>query len=264
LESGTYGPPLPMEGERCGASRGYFASHWLGGQECPPSLLDAWHPFTVWLGWLQRFGSRRRVLPPILDPIGFDGWRCSRRPPCRAGAESGWNPPGRGDRQGWRRPTLVRLANEGRKMGSFARCFCFPLAARQECRASLFWDFAFFATVALFPVDVGGVHAAEVAQGGLRRAGFEQKMVARDLVVVWQAEVAVLHPSDQDGFVLGEFEGAGGAVGVLDLVVDGSGHAEVLLVLRMRREIVNLGGEVWWRDASMAVCGETPQALFAA
>jgi len=38
---------------------------------------------------------------------------------------------------------------------------------------SLFRGFAFFATAAFFPVDVGAVHAAEIAQGGLRRAGFE-------------------------------------------------------------------------------------------
>jgi len=41
LEAGeAYCPLLPMEGERWGASRGSFSSHWLGGQECPPSLLS--------------------------------------------------------------------------------------------------------------------------------------------------------------------------------------------------------------------------------
>ena len=40
-------------------------------------------------------------------------------------------------------------------------------------RSSLFRGFAFFATAAFFPVDVGAVHAAEIAQGGLGWAGFE-------------------------------------------------------------------------------------------
>ena len=91
---------------------------------------------------------------------------------------------------------------------------------------SLFRGFAFFATAAFFPVDLSAVHAAEVAQGGLRRAGFEQEVVARDLGVVGKAEVAVSHPSEQEGVMLGEFEGAGAAGGVLDLESDGGGHGE--------------------------------------
>jgi len=46
-------------------------------------------------------------------------------------------------------------------------------------RGSLFRGFAFFATAEFFPVDVGAVHAAEITQGGLRRAGFEQEVVAQ-------------------------------------------------------------------------------------
>jgi hypothetical protein len=102
---------------------------------------------------------------------------------------------------------------------------------------SLLRGFAFFATTAFFPVHVGAVHAAEVAQGGLGRTGFEQEMVARDLDVVRQAEVAVRHAAEQDGVVLGEIEGAGGAIGVLDLESDGGGHCYWLGVICYRGRV---------------------------
>ena len=71
---------------------------------------------------------------------------------------------------------------------------------------------------------MGAVHAAEIAQRGLGRTGFELEVVARDLLVVRQAEVAVRHSPEQEGVVLGEFEGPCCAVGVWDLEVDGAGH----------------------------------------
>jgi hypothetical protein len=92
---------------------------------------------------------------------------------------------------------------------------------------SLFGSFTFFATAAFFPVHMSAVHAAEITQGGLRRAGFELEMVARDLGVVGKAEVAVLHPAQQEGVVFGEFEGLCAAIGMLDLEVNGG---EQLLV----------------------------------
>ena len=92
---------------------------------------------------------------------------------------------------------------------------------------SLFRGFAFFATAAFFPVDVGAVHAAEIAQGSLGRTGFEQEVVAGDLRVVGKAEMAVLHPPEEEGVVLGEFEGLWDAVGVLD----GGGHGYWLEVI---------------------------------
>lgn len=94
-------------------------------------------------------------------------------------------------------------------------------------------------------IQVGAVHAAEVAQGDLGRAGFEQEMVAGDLSVVRQAEVAVLHAAEQKGIVLGEFEGAGGTVGVLDLEVDGGGHGYWLEVICYWEELKQTCG----RDA---------------
>ncbi len=72
---------------------------------------------------------------------------------------------------------------------------------------SLLRGFAFFAASAFFPVQMGAVHAAEIAQGGLRWAGFEQEVVAGDAIIVGQTEVAILHPPEQEGVVLGEFEG---------------------------------------------------------
>lgn len=64
--------------------------------------------------------------------------------------------------------------------------------------------------------------------------------MAGDLRVVGKAEVAVLHPPKQEGVVLGEFEGAGGAVGVLDLEGDGS-HGESRKVKSLDVELERLG-----------------------
>ena len=101
----------------------------------------------------------------------------------------------------------------------------FQVDVRVGAFGSLLGCLAFFASADFFPVDVGAIHAAEVAQGGLRRAGFEQEMVTRDLRVVGQAEVAVLHPPEQEGIVLGEVEDPGGAIGVAGVEVDG-GHGK--------------------------------------
>jgi len=61
---------------------------------------------------------------------GFAGFAFIFRPPF---------PPGRDLEVAWRRvDTLVRLANGGRMVKSFARFFRIPLATRQECRGSLF------------------------------------------------------------------------------------------------------------------------------
>ena len=76
--------------------------------------------------------------------------------------------------------------------------------------------------------------------------------------------------------MLGEFGGLGGAIGTNDLEDDfgGAAHGCELDViglkgktgrcrkgLRMRRKIVNRGGEDGRRDASNTVCGGTPQPL---
>jgi hypothetical protein len=90
-------------------------------------------------------------------------------------------------------------------------------------RYTVFGRFPFLAATDLFPVDVGAVHAAEIAEGGFRRASFEQKVMAGDLRVIRQAEVAILHAAEQEVVVFGEFEDTGGAVGVEGAEVDG-GH----------------------------------------
>ena len=74
---------------------------------------------------------------------------------------------------------------------------------------------------------MGAVHVAEIAKGGFWRASFEQEVVARDLGVIRQAEVAILHSIEQEGIVFGEFEDTGGAVGVEAVEVDG-GHNELV------------------------------------
>jgi hypothetical protein len=71
-----------------------------------------------------------------------------------------------------------------------------------EC--ALFRGFAFFATAALFSVDVGAIHAAEISQGSHGRAGFEQEVMAGDLRIAGNAEVAIRHSPEQEGVVLGE------------------------------------------------------------
>ena len=55
--------------------------------------------------------------------------------------------------------------------------------------------FSFFAATAFFPVHVSAVETAEIAQGGHRRAGFQQEMVAGNLGIAWDAQVAILHPA---------------------------------------------------------------------
>ncbi len=67
------------------------------------------------------------------------------------------------------------------------------------------WISRFFESAAFFPVHMGFVHAAETAQGGLGWAGFEQEMVAGDPLVIGKR--AILHSPEQEGVVLGDFEG---------------------------------------------------------
>ena len=100
----------------------------------------------------------------------------------------------------------------------------FQVDAGVGAECALFRGFAFFAAADLFSVQMGAVHAAEIAEGGLGRAGFEEEMVAGNLRVVRQAEVAIVHPPEQEGIVLGEFEGTGGAIGMVSEEVDGAGH----------------------------------------
>jgi hypothetical protein len=87
----------------------------------------------------------------------------------------------------------------------------------------------FLAPATFFPVHVGAVHAAEVAQGRHGRAGFEEEMMTGHLWVAGHAKVAIGHPAEQEGVVLGEGEGAGGAVGVEDVEGD-AGHGKSLKV----------------------------------
>lgn len=54
-------------------------------------------------------------------------------------------------------------------------------------------------------------------------------MVAGYLLVIWQAEVAVLHSPEKKGVVLTEGEGFVGAAGTADVKMDGGGHDGVLL-----------------------------------
>ena len=76
--------------------------------------------------------------------------------------------------------------------------------ARVLAECALFRGFAFVATAAFLAVDVGAIHAAEVAQGSHGRAGFEQEVVTGNLGIAGNTEVAICHPSEQEGVVFGE------------------------------------------------------------
>ncbi len=43
---------------------------------------------------------------------------------------------------------------------------------------------------------MSAIEVAKIAQGGDRRAGLQQKMVAGDPGIAWNAEVAIIHPSE--------------------------------------------------------------------
>ena len=94
---------------------------------------------------------------------------------------------------------------------------------------TLFRGFAFFAATATLSVHMGAVHAAKVAEGSHGRAGFEEEMMAGHLRVAGDAEVAIRHPAEQEGVVLGEGEGPGGAIGAADVEGD-AGHGKGLKV----------------------------------
>lgn len=70
-------------------------------------------------------------------------------------------------------------------------------------KRALLRSFALFPAATLFAVHVGAVHASEIAQGSHGRAGFEEKMMAGYLRVAGHAEVAIVHPAEQEGIMLG-------------------------------------------------------------
>ena len=48
--------------------------------------------------------------------------------------------------------------------------------------------------------------------------------MAGNLGITGNAEMAIRHPPEQEGVVLGKGEGFGGAVGAVDVEMDGGGH----------------------------------------
>ena len=97
----------------------------------------------------------------------------------------------------------------------------FQVDARVLPEFALLRGFAFFASSTFFPVNVRAIHAAEIAEGCHRRAGFEQEVVAGDPEITRNAEVAICHPTEQESVVFGEGKGFRDAVRVEDLEVDG-------------------------------------------
>ena len=80
-------------------------------------------------------------------------------------------------------------------------------------------------------IGIAALFDSPAPPGGLSlRTGFEQEAVAGDSLVVGKAEMAVIHPPEQEGVVIGEFEGFCGAVGVLDLELelDGGAHGSAV------------------------------------
>jgi len=59
---------------------------------------------------------------------------------------------------------------------------------------------------------MSAVEAAQVAQGCFWRADFEKEVMAGNLRIIRNTEVAIFHATKQEGIVLGEGEGLGGAV----------------------------------------------------
>jgi len=70
----------------------------------------------------------------------------------------------------------------------------------------LFRGFVFLAPTPFLSVDVGAVQAAEVAEGCLRRAGFQDEMVPGNLGVVREHGVAVRHATEKERVVFRESE----------------------------------------------------------
>ncbi len=68
-------------------------------------------------------------------------------------------------------------------------------------------SFAGFAATADFAIHEGAVEAAEVAQGCLGRTGFEEEVMPGDVVVVFDASMAVVHASEQESVMREEREG---------------------------------------------------------
>lgn len=54
----------------------------------------------------------------------------------------------------------------------------FQVDTRILAECSLFRCLAFFTSCIFFPVHMGAIEAAEIAQGGNRRAGFEEEVMA--------------------------------------------------------------------------------------
>ncbi len=79
-------------------------------------------------------------------------------------------------------------------------------------KRTLFRGLAFFAATAFFSVQVGAVHAAEIAECGLGRADLQQEMMAGNLRIARNAKVAIFHATEQKGIVLGKGEGLRGAI----------------------------------------------------
>jgi len=188
---------LPMGGERWGASRDAFAFHWQHDRSvvAPYCAAAAAAEFAEDFIWVQKTGSetlpgrtgaRRASYDELLHGLRREPGKIALR-------QGGIHLPHAGDIRRGLDADLDAGVADGDAV-AVLEGYAGILAL-----GSLFRGFTFFATAAFFPVDVGAVHAAEVAQGGLRRAGFEQEVVARDLVVVRQAEVAVLHPPEKEG-----------------------------------------------------------------
>ena len=57
-------------------------------------------------------------------------------------------------------------------------------------------------------VNESSIRRIQIAQEGMRRIHFEQAMVAREISIVWQAQVSLRIATDQEGVVLGKRKNA--------------------------------------------------------
>lgn len=104
--------------------------------------------------------------------------------------------------------------------------------------------FLFFPAAGLFPVHFGSIEAAQVPEGSHGWTDFEQEMVARDLGVLGKVEVAVVHPPEEEGVVLGQFEDPARAAAGDDLEDDFGGHG---FFIRPRADSVNRETKLVWK-----------------